>query len=68
VETNAARQGGGCLDFFRVRNFKLVDERTGQLVAVFTREKSMSKCGRLQIKGEYGENSERMVLISCESI
>lgn len=51
-----------------VRNFKLVDELTGQLVAVFTREKSMSKCGRLQIKGEYGENFKRMVLISCASL
>lgn len=51
-----------------VRNFKLVDERTGRLLAVFTRERSTSKCGKLQINGGYGENFDRMVLVSCVSL
>ncbi|KAJ5123426.1 hypothetical protein N7448_009523 [Penicillium atrosanguineum] len=51
-----------------LRNFKLVDERTDQLMAVFTDEKSISKCGKLQIKAEYGGSFDIMVLISCVSL
>ncbi|KAJ5085640.1 hypothetical protein N7532_010411 [Penicillium argentinense] len=46
------------------RSFKLVDESTGQVLAVFTREISFNKCGKLQIKAEYGEAFEKMVVIS----
>ncbi|KAJ5678600.1 hypothetical protein N7462_006844 [Penicillium macrosclerotiorum] len=51
-----------------MRNFKLIDARTEKVVAVFTRERSFSKCGRLQIQENYGENFETMVLISCISL
>jgi len=53
---------------FAGRNYKLVDERTGQLMAVFTGERFSSKCGTLQIRGEYGEAFDRMVLVSCVSL
>ncbi|KAJ5172291.1 hypothetical protein N7492_004884 [Penicillium capsulatum] len=50
------------------RNFKLVDEHTDQVAAVFTSDWSMSKCGRLQIKTDLGEDFETMVVLSCISI
>lgn len=50
------------------RNFKLVDEHTEQVVAVFTGEWSMSKCGKIQIKADLGDNFETMVLLSYVSI
>lgn len=50
------------------QNFKLVDEHTGQVVAVFTSEWSLSKCGRIQIKADLGDNFETMALLSYLSI
>lgn len=47
------------------RNFKLVDEKTGDVVAVFNREISFSKCGVLEIKADYGQDFEIMVINSC---
>lgn len=61
VDNSTSHMWGG-------RNFKLVDERTDQLMAVFTRERSISKCGKLQIKAAYGESFDIMVLISCASL
>lgn len=51
-----------------VRNYKLVDERTGELLAVFARERSLSKCGTLQIKAQFGETFDTMAIISCMSL
>jgi hypothetical protein len=51
-----------------LRSFKLIEERTGQVVAVFSRERSFTKCGKLQIRVEYGEAFEKMVLISWLSL
>ncbi|GLI72328.1 hypothetical protein PoHVEF18_000498 [Penicillium ochrochloron] len=51
-----------------LRSFKMVEERTGQVVAVFSRERSITKCGKLQIRVEYGEDFVRMVLISWLSL
>ncbi|KAJ5585325.1 uncharacterized protein N7459_005125 [Penicillium hispanicum] len=46
-------------------NFKLVDECTEEVVAVFTSGKSFHKCGKLQIKaGGYGENFDMVILLS----
>lgn len=50
------------------RNHKLVDERTGELLAVFTSDRSLSKCGKLQINVDYGVNFDRMVFITCLSL
>lgn len=47
------------------RNHKLVDERTGELLAVFTSNLSLSKCGKLQLNVDYGESFDIMVFISC---
>ncbi|OOQ86079.1 hypothetical protein PEBR_24264 [Penicillium brasilianum] len=51
-----------------MRSFKMVDEKTGQVLAVFSRERSVSKCGQLQIRVEYGEDFDLMVLISGLSV
>lgn len=50
------------------RNYKLVDEVTGELLAVFTRERSFSKCGTLQIKAEFGESFDTITILSCLSL
>lgn len=48
-----------------MRNHKLVDERTGELLAVFTSDRGLSKCGKLQLNVDYGEGFDRMVFITC---
>ncbi|KAJ5130160.1 uncharacterized protein N7515_006199 [Penicillium bovifimosum] len=50
------------------QNYKLVDEQTEQIVAVFTGTKRPGKVGKLQIRAEYGTDFDRMVLISCLSL
>lgn len=50
------------------RNYKLVDEKTGELVAVFTNKWAIGECGRLQIKEEHGEWFGTMILLSYMSI
>lgn len=47
-----------------IRNHKLVDEETGELLAVFTSDYSLSKCGKMQLNVDYGEDFDRMVLIT----
>ncbi|KAK1150025.1 hypothetical protein N8T08_003583 [Aspergillus melleus] len=48
------------------RNFKLVNEQTGRIVAVFTSNnlKSFTKCGKLQISADYGREFELMVILT----
>lgn len=48
-----------------MRNLKLVDESTGLVVAVFNSEISFSRCGVLEVKADYGENFDVMVVNSC---
>ncbi|KAJ5550694.1 hypothetical protein N7535_001365 [Penicillium sp. DV-2018c] len=50
------------------QNYKLVDEKTQQVEAVFTGTKRPGKVGKLQIRAEYGTDFDRMVLISCLSL
>lgn len=50
------------------RNFKLVDETSGDLVAVFTSKRSIGQCGRLQIKEEHGQWFDTMILLSYISL
>lgn len=61
---NEAAEGSSLLKA-SMRNFKLVDESTEQIVAVFTSELSFSKCGVLEIKVDYGEAFDIMVVNSC---
>lgn len=51
-----------------MRSFKLIDERSEQVVAVFSRERSFTKCGTMQIRVDHGEGFDRMVLISGLSL
>lgn len=50
------------------RNYKLVDERTGNLLAVFTRDWAISKCGTLQVKADLGNSFNTVVIVSCLSL
>jgi hypothetical protein len=50
------------------QNYKLVDEHNEQILAVFSGATGLSRGGKLQIKVEYGEDFNRMVLISCLSL
>ncbi|OJJ50774.1 hypothetical protein ASPZODRAFT_11628 [Penicilliopsis zonata CBS 506.65] len=50
------------------RNYKLVDPLTGQLLAVFTSDRSLHKCGDLQINVNYGPDFDTMVFITYLSI
>ncbi|KAJ5084337.1 hypothetical protein NUU61_008916 [Penicillium alfredii] len=47
------------------RNYKLVDEQTEQVLAVFTSERTYHKCGKIQVMVEYGKNFDTMIFISC---
>lgn len=47
------------------RNHKLVDEATGELLAVFTSSLSFSRCGKLQINVDYGKDFDALVFITC---
>lgn len=49
------------------RNYKLVDEHTEHVLAVFSGAK-LGRGGKLQIRVEYGEDFDRMVLVSCLSL
>ncbi|KAL2864922.1 uncharacterized protein BJX67DRAFT_196552 [Aspergillus lucknowensis] len=55
---------------FSFRNFKLIDERSGQVAAVFTSNgfKSVRKNGKLRVVAEYGPSFDLMALITLLSI
>ncbi|KAI8675255.1 hypothetical protein NCS57_00425900 [Fusarium keratoplasticum] len=48
-----------------VRNFKLVDGQTDEILAVFTSDRTLSGCGVLEIRANHGEQFDVSVLISC---
>ncbi|KAI9163827.1 hypothetical protein HJFPF1_05454 [Paramyrothecium foliicola] len=50
------------------RNWKLIDEVTQELLAVFTNEWSLIRCGILQINVDWGTEFDVMVLITCLSM
>ncbi|OJJ41203.1 hypothetical protein ASPWEDRAFT_34701 [Aspergillus wentii DTO 134E9] len=52
------------------RNFKLVDERTGELLAVYANNgaKSWKKAGKLQINKDFGRDWDTMVLLTGLSL
>lgn len=51
-----------------VRNYKLVDEQTGQVMAVFSGGRRPGRGGKIEIRVEYGQNFDHMVFISCLSL
>ncbi|KAI9367167.1 hypothetical protein BJX61DRAFT_343719 [Aspergillus egyptiacus] len=63
--TQSVGAAGDSPSVLSVRNFKLVDELTGQVVGVFTSSGlSMRKNGKLQVATEYGPDFELMALIT----
>ncbi|GAD96547.1 hypothetical protein PVAR5_5205 [Paecilomyces variotii No. 5] len=50
------------------RNYKLVDEATGELLAVFTSQRTYRNCGTLQISADLGQKFDMMVMVSCISL
>lgn len=51
-----------------IRNYKMVDEQTGQIMAVFSGGRRPGRGGKIQIRVEYGQDFDHMVLISCLSL
>lgn len=47
------------------RNFKLVDEKTDEILALFTSARTWAKCGTLEIRADYGEKFDLIVMIAC---
>ncbi len=50
------------------RNFKLVNDDTNEVIAIFTSDRSYKKCGVLQINVDYGESFEVMIIITCMTV
>ncbi|CAG8030818.1 unnamed protein product [Penicillium salamii] len=51
-----------------VRNYKLVDERSEQVLAVFSGGRRPGRGGKIEIRVEYGQDFDHLVLISCLSL
>lgn len=68
--THSVAVEGSSASIWSSRNFKLVDEKTGQIVAIFTSSafKSVKKSGKLQISSNYGHEFDLMVLITVLSL
>lgn len=50
------------------RNYKLINEETQKIIAIFTSDRSYKKCGVLQINVDYGEPFEIMVITTCITV
>ncbi|KAF7594390.1 hypothetical protein BBP40_009371 [Aspergillus hancockii] len=68
--THSVAVEGSSASIWSNRNFKLVDEQTGRVVAIFTSSafKSVKKSGKLQIDPNYGREFDLMVLITGLSV
>ncbi|KAB8227438.1 uncharacterized protein BDW43DRAFT_304600 [Aspergillus alliaceus] len=68
--THSVAVEGSSASIWSSRNFKLVDEQTEQIVAIFTSSafKSVKKSGKLQISSNYGQEFDLMVLITVLSL
>lgn len=47
------------------RNFKLIDEETDEILALFTSARTWANCGTLEIRANHGEAFDLMVMIAC---
>ncbi|OAQ62179.1 hypothetical protein VFPPC_14167 [Pochonia chlamydosporia 170] len=59
---------GGSPSSLTLRNYKLLDVETGQLMAVFTSDRGFTTCGVLQINVEFGKDFDVMVTATCLSL
>lgn len=50
------------------RNYKLINEDTKDVIAVFTSDRSYKKCGVLQINVDYGTSFEFMIIMTCITV
>lgn len=66
--TRSVGVDGSAPSKWTTQNYKLLDERSEQVLAVFSGTNIPGKCGKIQIRVEYGEEFDRMVLISCLSL
>ncbi|KAL4991782.1 hypothetical protein BDW68DRAFT_151305 [Aspergillus falconensis] len=64
--TRTVGADGDSPSLFSLRNYKLIDELTGQVVSVFTSNsfKSVRKNGKLQVAAGYGPDFDLMALIT----
>ncbi|KAJ3522779.1 hypothetical protein NM208_g12714 [Fusarium decemcellulare] len=63
--THSVGVSGSSPSTLSVRNWKLVDEKTGDILAVFTSDRTLSKCGDLEVRANHGEQFDQRVLITC---
>jgi hypothetical protein len=68
--TNHTPIGEDMPSMLSTKNFKLIDEQTEELVAVYVNNgaKSWEKCGKFQINVDYGAQFDVMVLITGLSL
>lgn len=68
--TNHTPIGDDMPSTLSTKNFKLIDEHTEELVAVYVNNgvKSWEKCGKFQINVDYGAQFDVMVLITGLSL
>ncbi|KAJ5774631.1 hypothetical protein N7457_009527 [Penicillium paradoxum] len=66
--THSVGIGDSAPSKWTTQNYKLVNERTEKVLAVSSGATRPGRVGKLQIRVEYGEEFDRMVLISCLSL
>ncbi|KAL4801942.1 hypothetical protein BDV18DRAFT_147874 [Aspergillus unguis] len=68
--THSVSTDGDSPSFFSLRNYKLIDEMTGQVVAIFSSNsfKSVRKSGKLQLSADHGPDFSLMALITLLAI
>lgn len=59
---------GGSPSSMTMRNFKLLDLETDELLAIFTSDRGFSTCGVLQINVDYGKDFDIMATATCVSL
>ncbi|KAH6889463.1 hypothetical protein B0T10DRAFT_460125 [Thelonectria olida] len=50
------------------RNYKLVDEKTGEILAVFTSKRTIRNCGTLEVRVNLGPAFDQLAVITCISL
>ncbi|PHH60291.1 hypothetical protein CDD81_1881 [Ophiocordyceps australis] len=63
--THSVAADGLSLWSLSTRNYKLIDLDTGQRAAVFTSDRTATRCGVLQIDATHGPDFDLMVIATC---
>ncbi|KAH8653919.1 hypothetical protein BGZ61DRAFT_374057 [Ilyonectria robusta] len=63
--TQSVGVGGSSPSGLSVRNWKLVHEGTGEILAVFTSDGPLTKCEGLEVRANFGDAFDQMVMITC---